>query len=266
MPPRKFHEGLNPWSRRFRGGGKNRPGSCPTSQRYDLEALPPRRLAPAAFSSPRNTMALGSEAIVLWPCPLFGFRRERPAEGSRGDYYRSRQAPLLRCLAKNILPRDICTREAFENAATIVRRREARQCGAASFRPWREAGIAFEHVSCRGGDLLQGATALSLRSEAPSGALSPRHGGRRACHLTALWMVAIERRLRDVTGMTNRREFAAKCASIPTRGGGRRRSARAHGRVVGLSGNLAPEGASSKVAGLKHIFIIGRPARVFDAK
>src|SRR5262249_54017123 len=64
-----------------------------------------------------HTKASVSEAIGL----ALPDSRGPPAEvASRDDYALKAGETVMKLLEKNLRPRDICTREAFENAATIV--------------------------------------------------------------------------------------------------------------------------------------------------
>jgi len=73
-------------------------------------------ILPADNSDRHDTIATSSEASV-WRCPIrrdpSGSHVARRVRGEGGE-------TVMALLAKNLRPRDICTREAFENAATIV--------------------------------------------------------------------------------------------------------------------------------------------------
>src|SRR5205085_9425899 len=64
-----------------------------------------------------NTMAGVSEAIGL-ALPLSS-ALPAPYE-SRDEYARASGEAVVRLIEQNLRPRDICTREAFENAAVVV--------------------------------------------------------------------------------------------------------------------------------------------------
>jgi dihydroxy-acid dehydratase len=55
---------------------------------------------------------------------------------SRDEYALASGRAVMRLVADGIRPRDICTRKAFENAATIVLRPAARPTAACTCRPW----------------------------------------------------------------------------------------------------------------------------------
>ncbi len=173
----------------------------------------------------------------------------------------------MELVARNIRPRDICTREAFENAATIVAATGG-STNAALHLPAmaNEAGIAF--------DLFDVAAIFKrtpyLADLKPGGRYVAKDvweaGGMPMLMRTLLDGGYLHGDCMTVTGKTiaenlrgvtfNDAQPVMRPVSNPLA---------PTGGVVGLSGNLAPEGAIVKVAGLKHQKHRG-PARVFDCE
>jgi dihydroxy-acid dehydratase len=170
-------------------------------------------------------------------------------------------------IAKKIRPRDICTLEAFENAATIVAATGG-STNAALHLPAmaNEAGIAFDLFDVAaifkrtpylaslkpGGEFVAkdmweaGGVPMLMRTLLDGGFL---HGD---C-MTVTGKTLAEN-LRGVTFNANQKVMRPVSNPLAPTGG-----------VVGLKGNLAPEGGVVKVAGLKHLQHRG-PARVFDCE
>src|SRR5579871_3106942 len=101
----------------FEAVGKHSAGVMPESELHALEcvACPGAGACGGQFTA--NTMACVSEAIGL----ALPYSAGPPAEvTSRDDYALKAGEAVMALLAKNLRPRDICTRKAFENAATIV--------------------------------------------------------------------------------------------------------------------------------------------------
>src|SRR5258706_5889073 len=209
-------------------------------------------------------MACVSEAIGL----ALPFSAGPPAEvTSRDDYALKAGQTVMALLAKNIRPRDICTREAFENAATVVAATGG-STNAALHLPAmaHEAGIKF--------DLFDVAAIFKrtpyLASLKPGGEYVAKDmweaGGVPMLMRTLLDGGFIHGECLTVTGKTiaenlkdvrfNPSQLVMRPVTSPLA---------PTGGVVGLSGTLAPEGAIVKVAGLKHLHHRG-PARVFDCE
>ncbi|NWH08849.1 MAG: dihydroxy-acid dehydratase [Alphaproteobacteria bacterium] len=211
-----------------------------------------------------NTMACVSEAIGL----ALPYSAGAPAEYTSRDAYaeKSGQA-VMALLEKNIRPRDICTMKAFENAATIVAATGG-STNAALHLPAmaHEAGIAF--------DLFDVARIFKrtpyLADLKPGGKYVAKDmfeaGGVPMLLKTLLEGGFLHGDVLTVTGKTMADNLAGVTFD-PTQ-----KVIRAHanplsptGGVVGLSGNLAPDGAIVKVAGLVRLQFSG-PARVFDSE
>jgi len=248
----------------FEAVGKHSAGNMPDAELHELEcvACPGAGACGGQFTA--NTMACVSEAIGL----ALPFSAGPPAEvTSRDDYALKAGEAVMALLAKNLRPRDICTREAFENAATVVAATGG-STNAALHLPAmaNEAGIAF--------DLFDVAAIFKrtpyLADLKPGGRFVAKDmweaGGMPVLMKTLLDGGYLHGDCMTVTGKTiaenlsgvifNVNQQVMRPASNPLA---------PTGGVVGLSGNLAPDGAIVKVAGLKHLHHRG-PARVFDCE
>ena len=248
----------------FEAVGKYSAGKMPDSELHELEcvACPGAGACGGQFTA--NTMACVSEAIGL----ALPFSAGPPAEvTSRDDYALKAGEAVMALLAKNLRPRDICTREAFENAATIVAATGG-STNAALHLPAmaNEAGISFDLFDVAaifkrtpyladlkpGGryvakDMWEaGGMPMLMKTLLDGGYL---HGG-----CMTVTGKTIAENLRHVKFDTSQPVMRPVSSPLAPTGG-----------VVGLSGNLAPEGAIVKVAGLKHLHHRG-PARVFDCE
>src|SRR6202453_4111666 len=101
----------------FEAVGQHSAGRLPEADLYALEqvACPGDGACGGQFTA--NTMACVSEAIGL-ALPLSA-ALPAPYE-SRDQYARASGEAVVRQIERNIRPRDICTRKAFENAAVVV--------------------------------------------------------------------------------------------------------------------------------------------------
>ena len=211
-----------------------------------------------------NTMACVSEAIGL---ALPGSAGAPAPYESRDAYAEASGEAVMACLAQGIRPRDIVTRKALENAARIVAA-SGGSTNAGLHLPAiaNEVGIDFglDDV-CRvfretpyiadlkpGGkyvakDLYEvGGVGVVMKTLLDGGYL---HGD---C-ITVTGRTIAEN-LADVTFPADQDVVRPVSAPLSTTGG-----------VVGLKGNLAPEGAIVKIAGMTTLKFRG-PARVFDCE
>jgi dihydroxy-acid dehydratase len=248
----------------FEAVGKHSAGVMPESELHALEcvACPGAGACGGQFTA--NTMACVSEAIGL----ALPYSAGPPAEvTSRDDYALKSGETVMSLLATNLRPRDICTREAFENAATIVAATGG-STNAALHLPAmaNEAGIEFDLFDVAAifkrtpylADLKPGGRFVAKDMwEAGGMPMLMRtllDGGHLHGDCITVTGKTIAENLRDVK--FNSAQSVVRPASNPLA---------PTGGVVGLSGNLAPEGAIVKVAGLKHLHHRG-PARVFDCE
>jgi len=248
----------------FEGVGMHSAGKMSDSDLHELEcvACPGAGACGGQFTA--NTMACVAEAIGL----ALPYSSGPPAEIlSRDDFALKAGQEVMNLLAKNIRPRDICTKKAFENAARVVAATGG-STNAALHLPAmaNETGIKF--------DLFDVAEVFRstpyLASLKPGGKYVAKDmweaGGVPMLMRTMLDAGLLHGDCMTVTGKTlaeNLKDVKfnpkqdvmveVKNALAPT------------GGVVGLKGNLAPDGAIVKVAGLKHTHHKG-PARVFDCE
>jgi dihydroxy-acid dehydratase len=211
-----------------------------------------------------NTMACVSEAIGL-ALPLSSALPA--AYESRDAYAQASGEAVVRLIERNIRPRDICTRKAFENAAVVVAATGGSTNGALHLPAMaNECGIEFTlrdfaEICARtpyiadlkpGGRFVAkdmgeaGGVPMLLKTLLEGGYL---HGD---C-LTVTGRTLAEN-LADVTWRADQEVIRPVSDPLSPTGG-----------VVGLWGTLAPDGAIVKVAGLKHTRHRG-PARVFDGE
>ncbi|HEU4550351.1 MAG TPA: dihydroxy-acid dehydratase [Rhizomicrobium sp.] len=248
----------------FEGVGEFSAGKMPESELCELEkvACPGAGACGGQFTA--NTMATVAEAIGL----ALPYSSGPPAEIlERDDFAYKAGETVMNLLASNLRPRDICTRKAFENAAMVVAA-SGGSTNAALHLPAmaNEAGIKFDLFDVAeifkktpyiasmkpGGkyvakDLWEaGGVPMLMRALLDAGLL---HGD---C-VTVTGRTVAEN-LKDLVFNPEQKVIVPVNRALAPTGG-----------VVGLKGNLAPEGAIVKIAGLKHIKHRG-PARVFDCE
>jgi dihydroxy-acid dehydratase len=246
----------------FEAVGKHSVGDMSDDDLDELEtvACPSAGACGAQFTA--NTMATVSEAIGL----ALPYSAGAPAPYEiRDRFCMAAGEQIMELLARNIRPRDIVTRRALENAATVVAATGG-STNAALHLPAmaHEAGIKFDLFDVAeifkktpyiadlkpGGryvakDLFEvGGIPLIMKTLLDHGFL---HGD---C-LTVSGRTIAENLAKVRWNEHQDVVFPANKPITPT------------GGVVGLSGNLAPDGAIVKVAGLKNQVFSG-PARCFD--
>ncbi len=248
----------------FEAVGLHSSGRMSDADLHELEcvACPSSGSCGGQFTA--NTMACVSEAIGL---ALPGSAGAPAPYDSRDGYAEASGEAVMNLLRHNIRPRDIATRKAFENAARVVAA-SGGSTNAGLHLPAMalEAGIDFDlHAVCEifkstpyiadlkpGGryvakDLFDvGGVAIIMKALLEGGFL---HGD---C-LTVTGKTVAEN-LRDVVVPMNQDIVRPTSAPLSPTGG-----------VVGLRGNLAPQGAIVKVAGMSELRFSG-PARCFDTE
>ncbi len=248
----------------FEGVGKYSSGKMSEHalRKLELKACPSAGACGGQFTA--NTMACVSEAIGL----ALPYSAGTPAPyGQRDKYALQSGKAVMNLLKKNIRPRDIVTRKSLENAATIVAATGG-STNAALHLPAlaNEIGIKF--------DLMDVAKIFKrtpyLADLKPGGKYVAKDmwkaGGVPMLLKTLLDGGYIHGNCLTVTGKTmkenlkkvkfnNKQKVMRKYNNPLSYDGG----------VVGLKGNLAPEGAIVKVAGLKKLQFTGR-ARCFDTE
>ena len=248
----------------FEGVGKYSAGkiTAKTLKKLELKACPSAGACGGQFTA--NTMACVSEAIGL----ALPYSAGTPAPYKQRDKYALQSGKaVMNLLKKNIRPRDIVTKKSLENAATIVAATGG-STNAALHLPAiaNEIGIKF--------DLMDVAKIFKktpyLADLKPGGKYVAKDmwlaGGVPMLLKTLLDGGYIHGNCMTVTGKTMRENL--KKIKFNTK----QKVLRKHndplspdGGVAGLKGNLAPEGAIVKVAGLKKLQFTGR-ARCFDTE
>lgn len=244
--------------------GKFAAGTCPISEVHALEkvACPGHGACGGQYTA--NTMACVGEAIGLSlpnsnmvPAPYTSREQIAVAAGYQ----------VMELLERNIRPRDICTREAFINAARIVAATGGSTNGALHLPAMaHEAGIDF--------DLFDVAEIFKstpyIADLKPGGKYVAKDmydaGGVYMLMKTLLANDLLDGNCLTVTGKTlgenidqvtwnpdQKVIYDVKAPISPT------------GGVVGLRGTLAPNGAIVKVAGMHRLQFEG-PARCFDCE
>ncbi|MCA0377753.1 MAG: dihydroxy-acid dehydratase [Gemmatimonadetes bacterium] len=248
----------------FEAVGSYAAGRMPLEELQALEKVACPGAGSCGGQYTANSMAYVSEAIGL---ALPG-SASPPAEYESRDAYAERAGEaVMHCLRAGLRPRRIVTRRALENAAAVVAATGG-STNATLHLPAlaHEAGIAFDLFDVAevfkrtpliadlkpGGKYLAkdvhdiGGVRVVLKALLDGGFL---HGD---C-LTVTGKSLAEN-LADIEVPSNQRVVMPVSQAISTTGG-----------LVGLTGNLAPDGAVVKVAGLAHRVHRG-PARVFDSE
>jgi dihydroxy-acid dehydratase len=248
----------------FEGVGARAAGKMTAAELHELEcaACPSAGSCGGQFTA--NTMACVSEALGL---ALPGSAMPPAAYESRDAFAEQSGRAVMALVKSQLRPRDIVTRKALENAATVVAA-SGGSTNAGLHLPAiaNEAGIAFglEDVAKifrrtpyiadlkPGGkyvakDLYEvGGVPVLMRALLDGGYL---HG---EC-LTVTGRTIAEN-LKGVTVPKDQDVIYSTKTPLSKTGG-----------VVGLKGNLAPEGAIVKVAGMKRLQFTGK-ARCFDCE
>ena len=262
--PGRYHEKDVTVKDVFEVVGKYAAGACPLSELEELErvACPGHGACGGQYTA--NTMACVGEAIGL---SLPNSNMAPAPYSTRDQIAHAAGVQVMDLLAKNIRPRDICTREAFVNAARIVAATGG-STNAALHLPAmaHEAGISF--------DLFDVAEAFKttpyMADLQPGGQFVARDmydaGGVYMLMKSLLAEGLLYGDCMTVTGKTlgenieeitwnpNQKVIYPATAPITPTGG-----------VVGLRGTLAPDGAIVKVAGMDRLTFTG-PAQVFDCE
>ena len=248
----------------FEAVGQFAAGACPLARLTALEkvACPGHGACGGQFTA--NTMACVAEAIGLslpssnmMPAPYEGRAALAVAAGEA----------VMNCLVLNRRPRDICTRQAFENAATVVAATGG-STNAALHLPAMasEAGIDFSLFDVA--EIFKRTPYITDLK--PGGRFVARDlfdaGGIYMVMKTLLDGGYLHGDCMTVTGKT----LAENLAEVTWRDDQQviRRVSNPlspTGGVVGLRGSLAPDGAIVKVAGMSVLKFEG-PARVFDCE
>jgi dihydroxy-acid dehydratase len=249
----------------FEGVGMHSAGRMSLDDLSDLErsACPGDGACGGQFTA--NTMACVSEAIGL-ALPLSAALPA--AYESRDQYAIASGEAVVRLIEKNIRPRDICTREAFENAAVVVAATGGSTNGGLHLPAMaNECGVDFTLRDMA--EVFQRTPYLADLK--PGGRYVARDmgeaGGMPMLLKTLLDGGLIHGDCMTVTGKT----IAENLADVKWRDDQDvirpvSNPLSPTGGVVGLWGSLAPEGAIVKVAGMTSHRAHRGPARVFDGE
>ncbi len=248
----------------FEAVGAHAAGSCPLQRLEALErvACPGDGACGGQFTA--NTMACVAEAIGL---SLPNSNMAPAPHESRAAIARAAGRAVMHLLERNLRPRAICTREAFENAARVVAATGG-STNAALHLPAmaHEAGIRFTLADVA--EIFR--TTPWLADLQPGGRFVAKDmhaaGGVHMVMKTLLEAGLLHGDCLTVTGRTvaenladirwNPDQEVIRPVSNPLS---------PTGGVVGLWGSLAPDGAIVKVAGMANLRFEG-PARCFDSE
>ena len=248
----------------FEAVGAHAAGNMSDEDLHELECVACPSAGSCGGQFTANTMACVSEAIGL---AIPGSAGAPAPYESRDEYAYHSGRIVMDLVRANLRPRDILTRKAFENAATVVAA-SGGSTNAGLHLPAMasECGIDFDlHDVAEifkktpyiadlkpGGryvarDMFEiGGVPVLMKTLLDGGFL---HGD-----CITVTGKTIAENLADVTFPTNQDVVRTTEAPLSPTGG-----------VVGLRGNLAPEGAIVKVAGMKNLKFTGK-ARCFDCE
>ncbi len=244
--------------------GRYSAGACPLEELQELEkvACPGHGACGGQYTA--NTMACVAEAIGL---SLPNSNMAPAPYSTRDQIAHAAGVQVMELLAQNIRPRDICTIQAFENAARIVAATGGSTNGALHLPAMAsEAGLEFDLFDVAeifkttpymadlkpGGkyvakDMYEaGGVYMLMKSMLAEGLL---HGD-----CMTVTGKTIGENIDEITWNPHQKVIFPASAPITPTGG-----------VVGLRGSLAPDGAIVKVAGMARLEFTG-PAQVFDCE
>jgi len=248
----------------FEGVGKHSSGKISTKdlRKLELKACPSAGACGGQFTA--NTMACVSEAIGL----ALPYSAGTPAPYEERDKYAYQSGKaVMSLLKKNIRPRDIVTRKSLENAATIVAATGG-STNAALHLPAlaNEIGIKFDLMDVAKifkktpylADLKPGgkyvAKDMWKAGGVPMLLKTLYDGGFIHGNCMTVTGKTMKENLKNVKFNSNQKVLRKYNNPLSPDGG-----------VVGLKGNLAPEGAIVKIAGLKKLQFTGK-ARCFNTE
>ena len=244
--------------------GKYAAGTCPLSEVHALEkaACPGHGACGGQYTA--NTMACVAEAIGL---SLPNSNMAPAPYTTRDQIAHAAGVQVMELLARNLRPRDICTREAFINAARVVAATGGSTNGALHLPAMaHEAGIEFDLFDVAeifkstpymadlkpGGNYVAkdmyeaGGVYMLMKSLLSEGLL---HGD-----CMTVTGKTIGENIEEITWNPDQKVIYPATKPLSPTGG-----------VVGLRGSLAPNGAIVKVAGMARLQFKG-PAIVFDCE
>ncbi len=248
----------------FEGVGQHSAGKMSDADLHELEcvACPSAGACGGQFTA--NTMACVSEAIGL---ALPGSAGAPAPDLARDHWALESGKAVMRMVAEGLRPRDIATRKAFENAATIVAATGGSTNGALHLPAMaHECGIDFDLFAVAEifkktpyiADLKPGGKYVAKDVHDIGGVQqimkALMDGGFLHGDCMTVTGRTIAENLESVTFNTNQKVVYPTSKPLSPTGG-----------VVGLRGSLAPDGAIVKVAGMKELTFTG-PARCFDCE
>ena len=248
----------------FEGVGKytSKKMTAHALRKLELKACPSAGACGGQFTA--NTMACVSEAIGL----ALPYSAGTPAPyNERNKYALASGKAVMNLLAKNIRPRDIVTRKSLENAATIVAATGG-STNAGLHLPAiaNEIGIKFDLMDVAKifkrtpylADLKPGgkyvAKDMWLAGGVPMLLKTLMDGGFIHGDCMTVTGKTMKENLKNVKFKKNQKVMREYSNPLSKTGG-----------VVGLKGNLAPEGGIVKIAGLKKLQFTGK-ARCFNTE
>ena len=248
----------------FEAVGRHAAGSCPLAELTALEkvACPGHGACGGQFTA--NTMACVGEAIGL---SLPNSNMAPAPYRSREEIARAAGAQVMELLERDLRPRAICTRAAFENAARVVAATGG-STNAALHLPAmaNECGIAFDlhdvaecfRTTPYIADLKPGGRYVAKDMHAAGGVYMAMRtlldGGYLDPEPPTVTGRSLGENIERIEWNPDQKVFHEVSQPLSSTGG-----------VVGLRGTLAPEGAIVKVAGMERLQFTG-PAQVYDCE
>ena len=244
--------------------GEHSAGNMSDEDLHELECVACPSAGSCGGQFTANTMACVSEAIGL---ALPGSAGTPAVYESRDEFAKASGVAVMDLLAKNIRPRDIVTRKALENAAVIVAATGGSTNGGLHLPAIaNEAGIDFDLLDVC--EIFKKTPYIADLKPGGKYVAKDMHevGGVPVLMKTLLDAGYLHGDCLTVTGKTIAENldgvifpedqdviYPASNPISPT------------GGVVGLTGNLAPDGAIVKIAGMKNLQHTG-PARIFECE
>jgi dihydroxy-acid dehydratase len=244
--------------------GKHSAGFCPIEEVHALEkvACPGHGACGGQYTA--NTMACVAEAIGL---SLPNSNMAPAPYSTREQVAHAAGAQVMELIAQNIRPRDICTRDAFINAARIVAATGGSTNGALHLPAMaHEAGIDFDLFDVAEvfkstpymADLKPGGNFVAKDMYEAGGVymLMKSLLGEGLLHGDCMTVTGktLGENIDQITWNPDQKVIYPATKPLSPTGG-----------VVGLRGSLAPDGAIVKVAGMARLQFRG-PAQVFDCE
>ena len=262
--PGRFHDNDVTVVDVFEAVGQHSAGNCPLQELIELEkvACPGHGACGGQFTA--NTMACVAEAIGL---SLPNSNMAPAPYTSRDDMAVAAGKQIMNLIELNLRPRDICTRDAFINAARVVAATGG-STNAALHLPAMasEAGIDFDLFDVAEifkstpylADLKPGGKYVAKDMYDAGGVYmlmkTMMDGGFLKGDCITVTGKTLGENIEEITWKSDQKVIYDFKHPITKTGG-----------VVGLRGSLAPEGAIVKVAGMERLQFRG-PAQVFECE